>query len=286
MPFPSRLPPCLLLAAALPLFCGCVGRGKYLESLLAQEAARSEAAAAKTDLADAAVATQRLRGELATLQDRYEAERRSAYEQQSGDLSERQALLRERTLQGLLIDSLRTERERLDSQRAGALAVIARHDERLADLRERLASRTGNFLPGQYTLSVREGAVVLSVDQRAIFDERRRPGISAAGDASLANLAGALGGQPDIRIDVAVAPRTADASAAARQEAARLASLVVSQLVEERGLLPGIVRAVALQVDQETAAVAGLVEGDRARTMEIVVTVPGDWVGEVGRVLR
>ena len=274
------------LAIAIVLLSGCVGRGKYLEALLAQEAARSEAAAAKTDYADAAARFQTLQRELAALQAEYDAQQRAAYQQQSGDLSERQALLNERTLQGLVIDSLRRVTERLGAQRVNALAVVDRRDERLRQIRERVASRTGNFLPGQFTLTTRDGAVVLEIDERALFDDRRPPGVSAFGEASLGNIAGALGGQPDLRIDVIAAPRDRSGRPEARVEAARRAALVVSYLVEGRGLLPEIVRAVATQTDAGTASVAGLVEDGGLPTMRIEVSVPGDGLGQVGRALR
>ena len=275
------LAPLLLIVAG-----GCVGRGKYLEALLAQEAARSEATAAETDLADATARYQTLQRALATLQAEYDEQRRAAYQQQSGDLTERQALLKERTLQGLVIDSLRRVAEGLGAQRVNALAVVERRDERLRQIRERLAARTGNFLPGQATLSTRSDAVVLEIDERALFDDRRTPGISAFGEASLGNIAGALGGQPDLLIDVIAAPRDRSGSPKAREEAARRATLVVSYLVEGRGLLPEIVRAVATQTDAGTASVAGLVEDGGLPTLRIEVSVPGDGLGQVGRALR
>ena len=282
----ASIPFTLLQLATVMLCSSCVGRGKYLESLLAQEAARSEAASAKTDLGDAAARYASLQADYAELMSRYEAQRSAAYQQQSGDLTERQELLRERTVQGLIIDSLRGERERLSVQRAGALALLDRHAERLRQIRARLAGRTGNFLPGQFSLTTADAAVVLEVDARAIFAEKRTPKIADVGDASLANIAGALGGQPDLLIDVVVAPSVADGSPKSRQEAAQRAALVVSNLVEGHGLLPESVRAVAVQTDAASASVAGLVEGGAPQRIQFVVRVPGDWLGRVEGALR
>ena len=288
----SRAIPPATAAVAIVAFCAlgvlssCVGRGKYLESLLVQEAAKSEAASAKTDLDDVTRRYEGLAAELEALRAAAERERREAYTQQADKLSERQELLRERMLQGLVIDSLRREREALTSQRASALAVVTRREEQLAGLRDRVVARSGNFLPGQFELETRDGTLVLSVDEAAIFGERRGARVSDFGDASLANLAGALGGRPDILVDVVCLPRERDGSAAAREEAARRAALVASNLVIGHGMLPEVVRAVGLQVDAGTASVAGLVEEASRRRMQIVVRVPGDGLGAVGRALE
>ena len=282
---PASTRAALLVLACLAL-SSCVGRGKYLEALLVQESAKAEAASAKTDLDDLTRRYARVEAELAELRADVAQQRNEAYEQQAGDLSERQRLLRERSLQRLVIDSLARDRERLAAQRAGARAVIARRDEQLASLRDRVAARTGNFLPGQFALTTRDGALVLSVDEGAIFDERRAPRISDFGDASLANLAGALGGRPDITVDVVCLPRTADGSAKARAEAAARAALVASNLVIDHGMLPSVVRAVGRQVDAGTAAVSGLVKGGTRPHLEIEVRLSGDYLGEVDRSLR
>ena len=277
------------VAASALLFLGsCVGRGKYLEALLVQEAARSEAAAAETDLADAARRYAQLQSELAGLRASYARERNEAYEQQSGGMEERQRLLRERTLQGLVIDSLRREREALASQRANALAIIARAEEQLDVLRQRIASRTGSFLPGQFRLTTEGEALVLTIDEAAIFDDKRKERISDFGDASLANLAGALGGRPDIRVDVVCGPREGDGSAKDLEGAAVRAAMVANNLVIGHGLLPGVVRAVGV-AELGGEGVLPAVEygtGEGRRVMRVVVRVPGEGLGGVGRVLR
>ena len=267
---------------------GCVGRGKYLEALLVQEAARSEAAAAKTDLADAAQRYAQLESELAGLRAEYARERSEAYEQQSGGMEERQRLLRERTLQGLVIDSLRRDRDALASQRANALALVARADEQLAALRERIMGRTGNFLPGQFRLTTDGQTLVLAIDEAAIFDDRRKLRISDFGDASLANLAGALGGRPDILVDVVCGPGEPDGSAQDLEGAAARAAMVANNLVIGHGLLPGVVRAVGVAELAGEGVLPRLEygSGEGRRVMRVVVRVPGQGLAGVGRVLR
>lgn len=235
----------LSLAISLAL-TGCVGRGRYLETLLTQEAALSEAAAARSDLEDAARRNAALREELAALNTAYRSERDRAYETQSGNLTERQQLLRQRAVQALVADSLRREVARLDAQRSGALAVLARRDDQVRVVRERVLARAGNFRPGEFALGERDGALRLQIAGDALFSPRgkRETRISGVGEASLANIANALGGRPDLRIDVVCYVRGASARPGAIAEATRRAGLVVDDLVIGHGLLPGIVRAV------------------------------------------
>ncbi len=269
---------CLLLLSS------CVGRGKYLESLLVQESAKSEAASAKTDLADAIARYDQLASEYARVTREYDAQRQKAFNQQTGNLSERQDLVNTQTLQRLLIDSLTRDRKRLDAQRSAALSIIDAEEARLKQLQQRVTERAAAFPQGQLTMVRSDAELTLRIDQAALFDERRTTRISPAGDAALAMLASALGGQPDLRIDVIVAPRDLQGTASARARAAEQALAIVSNLVEGHGLAPELVRATALQTDSGTIAAAPA-EAEANAFVQVVIRRSGDRVGELKRAL-
>ncbi len=274
----------LSLGLLLLLLSSCVGRGKYLESLLVQEAARSEAASAKTDLADADNRNAQLVRQYAELERKYASERQQTFSQQTGSLSERQDLVNTRTLQGLLIDSLTRERNRLSTQRTAALELLNRDAARLKQVQERVTARAGGALEGKMTMVRSDAALTLRIPQAALFDERRVTRISADGDATLSALAAALGGQMDLVIEVVVAPRNLQGTPAAREQAANQALAIVSNLVEGHGLAPELVRATALQTDSQTIAVAPA-EAEAGSTLDIVIRPGGDRIAELKRAL-
>ena len=276
----------LLVFALLPLaLCACVGRGKYTDALQRGAEAHSVAAATRVDYEDALRRSQRLERDYDRLRDSLHQQTLQALDERSGSIDERQELVNRVTLQGLLIDSLQSERDRLHRQRADALAVGDLHDARLGEVNARIASSVGAVLP-EGLRSVR-GAAALTVHLPGslLFAERRAAAISPQGDRVLTALASALGGQPDLRIEVAASPRDFSGSPEARLAAGRRAALVASNLVEGHGLNPEIVAATALQRDAAGAPLAPAEAGD-AGYIQVVVRLAGDPIGQMVQALR
>ena len=271
----------ILLVAALSLLGSCVGRGRYLETLLAQESSLSEAAAARTDLQDATLQLQLLREENAQLAQQNLNQQREAFSAQSGSLSERQALINERNVQALLVDSLRRDRTRLAAQRTEAVGILAYHASRLREVQARVVERAGAFLPGQLNLTRSDEALTLSINDATLFgDARGQSKISAAGDQGLAAMASALGGQTDITVTVVATPSDYSGTPASREAAALRASKIVSNLVEGHGLAPELVIASAAQTDVSTIALAPA-EAPGQPTIDIVITIRGEHLGQL-----
>ncbi len=266
---------------------GCVGRGKYLDALQSGAEASSDAASAKTDHSDAMRRYEQLQADYAHLLDSLEEQTEVRLTERSGSIDERQTLINRVTLQELLIDSLRTERNRLHKQRGSAIAVIDRYDSRLRQVQTRVASGPGTLLgPTMRTIRSTD-ELTFFLPESTLFNERRNPDISPAGDALLSSLAAALGGQPDLRIEVAAEPRDLSGAPSARLEAGRRAAIVVGNLVEGHGLDPQIVTATSLQIDPTTAALAPAEAGASSNTqIRVRIRIAGDAVGQIGQALR
>ena len=266
------------------LLSSCVGRGRYLESLLAQEVAKSDAASAKTDLTDADARYETLSREYRELSVKYDAQRQQAFAEQTGSLSERQQLLNTQTLQSLLIDSLTRDRKRLSTQRNAALQIFDAETERLELVQARVTTLAGTYLQAQMTMVRSDADLTLRIPHSALFEERRNSRLSIDGDHVLAALASALGGQPDLLVEVRVSPRDLAGTPAAREKAAQQALSIVSNLVEGHGLAPELVRATALQTDTGTITAAPA-EFEVTTDVEIVIRRQGDRVADLKRAL-
>ena len=278
---------CLPLCLLSLLLTSCVGKGKYLDALQLGAEARSDAAVAKTDHADAMRRVEQLQRSYRHLLDSLAEQTTLQLQERSGSLDVQQSLKTTNALQALLIDSLRTERDQLYRQRKSALSVLERYDTRLTALQSRITKQVGPTLPTPIRSIRSADQLTVFLPEASLFVERRSPAVSPAGDATLTALASALGGQSDLRVEVAAEPRDLSGSPAARVEAGRRAALVVSNLVEGHGLDPAIVAATSLQADATAAALAPAEFGAVNDThIRVRIWIAGDVAGQVLQALK
>lgn len=265
----------LLASAAIALSLGgCVSRARYLEALLVGEAAASEAAAARSDLDDAAERYASVRENLSRVEAAFEAERARAYALLSAQVEQRQHALRERTLQALLVDSLRRHVVRLEAQCRSELASAEADAAGLRELYARIFEDTKESLSSQLTLAARDGELVVRIREDAIFVSPVVNRISANGKAALANLAKALGSREDLLVEVHCFAGDKGTYARTLIGARERASTVVGRLVQVHGLRPGTVRAIGTRIHSNASDSTsyGIVI-DSAASLHIIVAV-------------
>ena len=263
----------------------CVGKKRYLSVLQQREEAIAEAAFAKTSYEDAVERWQILQVELFQREEEVQELQLSGQEQKSGDMAEQQRLLNELRLTQLLLDSLSAEASGFRVRQGSAKDIFVDLDQRLNTLMQRLGPVVAQLPKDQYQLLKGTDFLSLSFPAAFLFGEKRFE-LTAKSDIWLTELASALGGQSDLLIQVIAEPIRSDGSPAAREEAAKRASIVSASLVELHGLSPELVLATARQTWPEFQQADAPAEAREGSKITLEISIDGDWLGRVRQSLK